>query len=52
MFFCQSSTHGDVLPQTKFEKATDKNLQGEGTRLGTAYRLKDEKGIYVPEGYE
>ncbi len=36
--------------QVKIEKVTDKNLQGEGTRLGTAYRLKDGKVIYVPEG--
>ncbi len=35
--------------QVKIEKVTDKNLQGEGTRLGTAYRLKDGKVIYVPE---
>src|SRR3972149_6490174 len=26
--------------QIKVEKVTDKNCQGEGTRLGTAYRLK------------
>lgn len=38
--------------QIKVEKVTDKNLQGEGTRLGTAYRLKDGKVIYVPEGSE
>ena len=36
--------------QIKVEKVTDKKLQGEGTRLGTAYRLKDGKVIYVPEG--
>ncbi len=34
------------------ERATNKQLQGEGTRLGTAYRLKDGKIIYVPEGQE
>ena len=38
--------------QIKVEKVTDKKLQGEGTRLGTAYRLKDGKIIYVPEGYK
>lgn len=30
-------------------KVTDKRLGGEGTRLGTAYRLKDGRMIYVPE---
>ncbi|MBW7897513.1 hypothetical protein BIY37_10060 [Candidatus Brocadia sapporoensis] len=35
--------------QIKVEKVTDRNLQGEGTRLGTAYRLKDGKVVYVPE---
>ena len=35
--------------QIKVEKVTDKNLQGEGVRLGTAYRLKDGKVIYVPD---
>ena len=38
--------------QVKVEKVTDKKLQGEGTRLGTAYRLKDGRVIYVPEGHE
>jgi hypothetical protein len=36
--------------QVKVEKVTDKKLQGEGTRLGIAYRLKDGKVVYVPEG--
>ena len=35
--------------QIKVKKVTDRNLQGEGTRLGTAYRLKDGKVVYVPE---
>ncbi|MCF6158004.1 MAG: DUF2149 domain-containing protein [wastewater metagenome] len=35
--------------QVKVEKVTDKKLQGEGTRLGIAYRLKDGKVVYVPE---
>ncbi len=38
--------------QIKVERVTDKQLQGEGTRLGTAYRLKDGKVIYVPERKE
>lgn len=38
--------------QVKVEKVTNKNVQGEGTRLGIAYRLKDGKVIYVPEGSE
>ncbi|KKO20649.1 MAG: DUF2149 domain-containing protein [Candidatus Brocadia sp.] len=38
--------------QVKVEKVTDKKLQGEGTRLGIAYRLTDGKVIYVPEGSE
>ncbi|GAB63325.1 MAG: DUF2149 domain-containing protein [Candidatus Jettenia sp.] len=38
--------------QVKVEKVTDKSVQGEGTRLGIAYRLKDGKVIYVPEGSE
>lgn len=52
MFFCQNYTHGNVLPQTIIEKVTDKKMQGEGNRQGPAYRLKDGKVIYVPEGYE
>ena len=31
------------------QKVTDKRLSGEGERMGTAYRLKDGKVIYVPE---
>ncbi|MDN3512241.1 MAG: DUF2149 domain-containing protein [Candidatus Jettenia sp.] len=38
--------------QVKVEKVTDKSIQGEGTRLGIAYRLKDGKVIYVPESSE
>ena len=30
-------------------KATMKNLGGEGTKLGTAYRLKNGEVVYVPE---
>jgi len=31
------------------KKVTDKKLNGEGTRLGTAYQLNDGKVVYVPE---
>lgn len=29
---------------------SDQKLSGEGERLGTAYRLKSGKVVYVPEG--
>ncbi len=35
--------------EIKVRKVTDRNLSGEGTRLGTAYELKDGRVIYVPE---
>jgi hypothetical protein len=35
--------------EIKVTKVTDKRLRGEGTRLGTAYQLKDGKVVYVPE---
>jgi hypothetical protein len=35
--------------EIKVTKVTDKRLSGEGTRLGTAYQLKDGKVVYVPE---
>jgi len=35
--------------EIKVQKVTDKRLSGEGTRLGTAYQLKDGRVIYVPE---
>lgn len=35
--------------EIKVTKVTDKRLSGEGTRLGTAYQLKDGKIVYVPE---
>ena len=35
--------------EIRVRKVTDKKLTGEGTRLGTAYRLKDGRVIYVPE---
>lgn len=31
-------------------RSTDENLGGNGTRLGTAYRLADGEVVYVPEG--
>jgi hypothetical protein len=31
-------------------KVTGKTMQGEGERLGTAYRLRNGQIIYVPEG--
>ncbi len=33
-------------------KVTGKTMQGEGERLGTAYRLTNGQIIYVPEGDE
>lgn len=35
--------------EIKVTKVTDKRLSGEGTRLGTAWQLKDGKVVYVPE---
>ncbi len=35
--------------EIKVTKVTDKRLSGEGTRLGTAYQLKDGRVVYVPE---
>lgn len=35
--------------EIKAKRVTDKRLSGEGTRLGTAYQLKDGRVIYVPE---
>lgn len=35
--------------EIKAKRVTDKEVSGEGTRLGTAYQLKDGKVIYVPE---
>lgn len=31
-------------------RSTDESLGGNGTRLGTAYRLADGEVVYVPEG--
>lgn len=35
--------------EVKIKKITSNKLKGEGHRLGTAYRLKDGKVVYVPE---
>jgi len=35
--------------EIKVQKVTDKKLSGEGTRLGTAFQLKDGRVVYVPE---
>ncbi|MBI4777712.1 DUF2149 domain-containing protein [Candidatus Desantisbacteria bacterium] len=35
--------------EIKVKKVTDKQLSGEGDRLGIAYQLKDGRTIYVPE---
>lgn len=31
------------------ERVTDRQLQGRGTRLGTAYKLEGGRVVYVPE---
>lgn len=35
--------------QIKVQKITDKTLSGQGTRLGTAYRLANGQVVYVPD---
>lgn len=35
--------------EIRVRKVTDRRLSGEGERLGTAYKLKDGKVVYVPE---
>ncbi|MFP4027827.1 MAG: DUF2149 domain-containing protein [Candidatus Brocadiia bacterium] len=35
--------------EIKARKVTDRKLSGQGTRLGTAYKLKDGRVIYVPD---
>lgn len=32
------------------QKVSDRSLSGQGTRLGTAYRLSNGQVVYVPEG--
>ena len=36
--------------QIKVQEVTDRELSGDGDRLGVAYRLPDGRVIYVPEG--
>lgn len=38
--------------EIKVEKLTKEMAQGEGMRLGTAYRLKNGKVVYIPEKEE
>lgn len=35
--------------QVKVERVSDRQLSGQGERLGTAYRLPDGQVVYVPE---
>jgi hypothetical protein len=35
--------------EIRVKKVTDKELAGEGIKLGTAYQLKDGRTVYVPE---
>jgi hypothetical protein len=35
--------------EVQINRVTDKKLNGEGVRLGTAYQLKDGRVVYVPE---
>ena len=35
--------------EIKVEKLTKEMAEGEGMRLGIAYRLKDGRVIYIPE---
>jgi len=35
--------------QIKVQKVSDKTLSGQGTRLGTAYRLANGQVVYVPD---
>jgi hypothetical protein len=35
--------------QIKVERTKDRSLTGQGTRLGTAYRLANGQVVYVPE---
>ena len=38
--------------EIKVQKLTKEMAQGQGTRLGTAYRLKNGKVVYIPEEEE
>lgn len=35
--------------EIKVQKVTDQTLSGQGTRLGTAYRLANGQVVYVPD---
>ncbi len=35
--------------QVKIQKVTDREMSGQGTRLGTAYRLANGQVVYVPD---
>jgi len=35
--------------EIKVTKVTDRTLSGKGEKLGTAYRLRDGRTVYVPE---
>jgi hypothetical protein len=35
--------------EIKVTKVSNKELEGSGERLGTAYQLEDGKVVYVPE---
>jgi hypothetical protein len=54
----QQSSDGEMQIITKrgteitVQKVTDRTLSGEGTRLGTAYRLPNGQVVYVPEDGE
>lgn len=37
-------------PKVTVQKVTDRTMQGQGVRLGTAYRLANGEVVYVPEG--
>jgi len=36
--------------QIRIQKVTDREMSGQGTRLGTAYRLANGQVVYVPDG--
>jgi hypothetical protein len=52
----QSSSSGEMQIVRKkgtsisVQKVTDRSMSGEGTRLGTAYRLANGQVVYVPDG--
>jgi hypothetical protein len=56
MTMVQQSASGEIRiiekrgTQITVQKVTDRSMSGEGTRLGTAYRLANGQVVYVPEG--